>query len=115
MKYYDAPCYSPFYAKGELTGGANIEVIEDEEEIEFDESDVEAAEITRSKEGVLEELNAEDARNMLIYVADKVIAQKPYLTEVDSAIGDGDHGIGMAGGMQRAKKASENAGSRKCL
>lgn len=104
VKYYDAPCYSPFYAKGELTGGANIEVIEDEEEIEFDESDVEAAEITRSKEGVLEELNAEDARNMLIYVADKVIAQKPYLTEVDSAIGDGDHGIGMAGGMQRAKK-----------
>lgn len=29
---------------------------------------------------------------------------KPYLTEIDSAIGDGDHGIGMAGGMQKAKK-----------
>ena len=41
---------------------------------------------------------------MLLYIADKVIAKKPYLTEIDSAIGDGDHGIGMAGGMQKAKK-----------
>ncbi|MCI8993759.1 MAG: dihydroxyacetone kinase subunit L [Eubacterium sp.] len=100
--YYDAPCYSPFYAKG----SANVTVAEDdsEEELEFDENDVEPAKIVRSKEGVLTELNAEDTRNMLLYIADKVIAQKPYLTEVDSAIGDGDHGIGMAGGMQKAKK-----------
>lgn len=48
-------------------------------------------------------LNAEQAKEMLIYIADKIIAQKPYLTEIDSAIGDGDHGIGMAGGMQKAK------------
>lgn len=41
---------------------------------------------------------------MLIYIADKIIGKKPYLTEVDSVIGDGDHGIGMAGGMQKAKK-----------
>ena len=41
---------------------------------------------------------------MLLYIADKIIANKPYLTEIDSAIGDGDHGIGMAGGMQKAKK-----------
>ena len=26
------------------------------------------------------------------------------MTEIDSAIGDGDHGIGMAGGMQKARK-----------
>ena len=104
-KYYDAPCYSPYYAKGSFSG-----VVEDassdadEEEPEFDETDVEPAVITRSKDGVLEELNAEDTRNMLLYIADKIIANKPYLTEVDSAIGDGDHGIGMAGGMQKAKK-----------
>lgn len=104
-KYYDAPCYSPYYAKGPFSG-----VVEDassdadEEEPEFDETDVEPAVITRSKDGVLEELNAEDTRNMLLYIADKIIANKPYLTEVDSAIGDGDHGIGMAGGMQKAKK-----------
>ena len=41
---------------------------------------------------------------MLLYIADKIIANKPYLTEIDSAIGDGDHGIGMAGGMQKAKR-----------
>ena len=105
-KYYDMPCYCPFYAKGELSGSA-LEEIEEEEiqaEPEFDESDVKEAKIERSKEGALSELSAEDARNMLIYIADKVIAQKPYLTEIDSAIGDGDHGIGMAGGMQKAKK-----------
>ena len=108
--YYDMPCYCPFYAKGELTG-AGIEDSEEEseavsepEEPEFDENDVEAAKIVRSKEGELAELNAADARNMLIYIADKIIAKKPYLTEIDSAIGDGDHGIGMAGGMQKAKR-----------
>ena len=101
--YYDAPCYSPYYAKGSVSG----ETIEDDgedEEIEFDENDVEPAEIVRSKDGELAELNAEDTRNMLLYIADKIIANKPYLTEIDSAIGDGDHGIGMAGGMQKAKK-----------
>ncbi len=104
-KYYDMPCYSPYYAKGELTGaGMAAEPDDMEEEPEFDESDVEASEIVRSREGILTELNGEDAKNMLLYVADKIIAKKPYLTEVDSAIGDGDHGIGMAGGMQKAKR-----------
>ena len=102
-KYYDAPCYSPYYAKGSFSGVVE-DASSDEEEPEFDETDVEPAVITRSKDGVLEELNAEDTRNMLLYIADKIIANKPYLTEVDSAIGDGDHGIGMAGGMQKAKK-----------
>ncbi|WWR15537.1 dihydroxyacetone kinase subunit DhaL [Lachnospiraceae bacterium JLR.KK008] len=103
--YYDAPCYSPYYAKGELTAMTSaLPDEEEEEEPEFDESDVEAAVITRSREGELTELNAEDTRNMLLYIADQIIVNKPYLTEIDSAIGDGDHGIGMAGGMQKAKK-----------
>lgn len=101
--YYDAPCFSPYYAKGSVSS-VTADTNEDEEEIEFDETDVEPAPVVRSKEGVLEQLNVEDTRNMLLYVADKNIANKPYLTEVDSAIGDGDHGIGMAGGMQKAKK-----------
>ncbi|SHJ42948.1 dihydroxyacetone kinase subunit DhaL [Hespellia stercorisuis] len=104
---YDMPCYCPYYAKGELTG-ANMSDVEEnapvEAEPEFDENDVEEAAVTRSRAGELTELSAEDARNMLIYIADKVIAQKLYLTEIDSAIGDGDHGIGMAGGMQKAKR-----------
>lgn len=70
--------------------------VEDEDTVEI--------EINRSKEGVLESLNGEDTRNMLIYIADKVMKKKGYLTEIDSAIGDGDHGIGMYGGMKKVKK-----------
>ena len=104
-QYHDAPCYSPYYPNGELTGAVCDSVdMEEEEEPEFDEADVKEAEIVRSKEGELTELNAADARNMLLYIADKIIAGKPYLTEIDSVIGDGDHGIGMAGGMQKAKR-----------
>lgn len=54
------------------------------------------------------ELSADKAKEMLIYVAEQVIASKQYLTEIDSAIGDGDHGIGMAGGMQKAKQTLES-------
>ena len=47
----------------------------------------------------------EQTREMLCEVCRAVIGQKPYLTEVDSKIGVGDHGIGMAGGMEKAEKA----------
>lgn len=103
-KYLDAPCYSPYYAKGELTGSMQTLEEGEEEEPEVDVDEMEEIKIVRSKEGELSELNASDTRNMLLYIADKIIASKPYLTEIDSAIGDGDHGIGMAGGMQKARK-----------
>ena len=38
-------------------------------------------------------------------VADAVIEQKDYLTELDAKIGDGDHGLNMARGMQAALDA----------
>lgn len=114
--YYDMPCYSPYYAKGELTGakeGVKPEVRTgrvQQEVQDFAEKPAEmAAEAAgttycaKRRDGVLDVLTAEDAREMLIYIADKVIEKKPFLTEIDSAIGDGDHGIGMAGGMQKAK------------
>ncbi len=41
---------------------------------------------------------------MIISACDSIIASKDYLTEVDSSIGDGDHGIGMSGGMLKAKE-----------
>lgn len=117
--YYDMPCYSPYYAKGELTGAventsADTQVPAESEADKPQESAESQAEADTAKccgkrrEGVLETLTAEDAREMLMYIADKVIAKKPYLTEIDSAIGDGDHGIGMAGGMQKAKGKLEN-------
>ncbi len=102
-KYYDAPCFSPYYARGNADVVLNSDMDADEE-LYASEDDDEDVKITRSKSGPLSELNSEDARNMLIYVADKVMKNKGYLTEIDSAIGDGDHGIGMYGGMKKAKK-----------
>ncbi|TCS81235.1 dihydroxyacetone kinase subunit DhaL [Muricomes intestini] len=110
-QYYDMPCYSPYYAKGELTESSR-EIKEECEEKYQEETcsadsvsqDTEEPCVSREKKGPLTELTAEDAREMLIYIADKVRAKKSYLTEIDSAIGDGDHGIGMAGGMKKAKE-----------
>ena len=120
--YYDSPCYCPYYAKGELTDCScrtdeeeeNAGKAENRESKEEDRRDKAAAAgeaaVVKPKarqRGVLTELSAQDARRMLISVADKIIEKKPYLTEIDSAIGDGDHGIGMAGGMKKAKEKLE--------
>ncbi|MHB8065822.1 MAG: dihydroxyacetone kinase subunit DhaL [Ruminiclostridium sp.] len=51
----------------------------------------------------MEKLNVEQVSKMILYVADKVIESKPLLTEVDSKIGDGDHGIGMSIGFTKVK------------
>ena len=50
-------------------------------------------------------MTVEQMRQMLLFVADGIIASKPYLTEVDSKIGDGDHGIGMEIGFGKVKEA----------
>lgn len=99
IKYYDAPCYSPYYAKGNFSN-ENYD-IDDHENVTFQSHDNEKVYIKREKEGILESLSVNDTKNMLIYVANKIIANKEYLTEVDSLIGDGDHGIGMANGMRK--------------
>ena len=49
-------------------------------------------------------INAGQIKEMLIAIADAVIEAKPLLTEVDSAVGDGDHGIGMEMGLRKAKE-----------
>jgi dihydroxyacetone kinase phosphoprotein-dependent L subunit len=54
-------------------------------------------------------LSEDNVRDMIWYIADRIIENKLLLTEVDSKIGDGDHGIGMAGGMQKAKEAASKA------
>ncbi len=111
-QYYDMPCYSPYYAKGELMESSREESECCEEELvsagiqaeEREEEMVEEPQVSRKAEGALTELSAEDVRGMLLYIADKIRSKKSYLTEIDSAIGDGDHGIGMAGGMRKAKE-----------
>lgn len=52
-------------------------------------------------------LTIEQTTDMIIRACEAIISNKPYLTEVDSKIGDGDHGIGMAGGMEKAKGVLE--------
>lgn len=50
-------------------------------------------------------IGVEACKEMIVAACDAIIQNKPYLTEVDSKIGDGDHGIGMSGGMEKAKEA----------
>jgi dihydroxyacetone kinase phosphoprotein-dependent L subunit len=45
---------------------------------------------------------------MIKYAGQKIIESKPFLTEIDSAIGDGDHGIGMEVGFKAAIKELNN-------
>lgn len=47
-------------------------------------------------------IDAKQTKELLLAVADAVIDAKPMLTEVDSAVGDGDHGIGMEIGLKKA-------------
>lgn len=52
----------------------------------------------------MEKLSVNQTRDMFFYIADSIIESKPFLTEIDSQIGDGDHGIGMAGGFEKVKE-----------
>lgn len=56
-----------------------------------------------------DQLDVEGTRSMLLAVADKVIAGKDQLTAADRAIGDGDHGIGMARGFEATRQALERS------
>lgn len=57
----------------------------------------------------MEALNTRQVQDCLEQVAAKMIASKELLTHADQAIGDGDHGIGMARGFEAvlAKLQSE--------
>ncbi|MFS0822045.1 dihydroxyacetone kinase subunit DhaL [Bacillus sp. 1P02SD] len=50
----------------------------------------------------LKSLNPNQVKEMFLYVGEKVVESKPLLTKIDSAIGDGDHGIGMSVGFTKA-------------
>lgn len=61
----------------------------------------------------MKEITTEQTTDMILAACRAIIESKPYLTEVDSKIGDGDHGIGMAGGMEkRPPHCAKNAPSR---
>ncbi|MGX7417228.1 dihydroxyacetone kinase subunit DhaL [Carnobacterium gallinarum] len=52
-------------------------------------------------------MNPEATKKWLILFTDKINANKDYLSELDSAIGDGDHGMNMARGTTAVKEALE--------
>lgn len=52
----------------------------------------------------MDKLTTEQAKEMMCAVACKIIEQEPYLTEIDTIIGDGDHGTGMKRGFTALRK-----------
>lgn len=46
----------------------------------------------------------EKTKEIIAKIADVIIENKKYLTELDSAIGDGDHGINMTKGFKKVKE-----------
>lgn len=46
-------------------------------------------------------------QEMFISAAEHIIEKEPYLTEIDSVIGDGDHGTGMKRGFSAVKRMLE--------
>jgi len=52
-------------------------------------------------------LSIQQLRDMFLYIAQKVIDSENFLTEIDSKIGDGDHGFGMALGFKAVSKELE--------
>lgn len=61
-----------------------------------------------SEQLTINHLNVQQTAEMFKFVAKAVIDKKPFLTEIDSAIGDGDHGIGMAIGFEEVIKTLTN-------
>ena len=48
------------------------------------------------------DLNAADLKKMFLFTAQKIVDSEPYLTEIDSVIGDGDHGLNIQRGFHKA-------------
>ena len=118
--YYDAPCSTPYYARGCFTGEAAETEDADVEETAPEEDDAAYDPAAGRAYAQAQKFDASGfdfntAKAMLLTVAEAVVDAEPMLTKVDSAIGDGDHGIGMKGGMKKASvellklSAGENA------
>ncbi|MFC5051204.1 dihydroxyacetone kinase subunit DhaL [Rubritalea spongiae] len=60
-----------------------------------------ALNLSKSTEG----LSVEQAQQMALNVADKIIAAEPILSQADRDLGDGDHGLGMQRGFTALKAA----------
>ncbi len=48
----------------------------------------------------VDQLNADQVKQLFLCVAGRIVINEPYLTEIDMKIGDGDHGTGMELGFK---------------
>ena len=106
-KYYDMPCYSPYYSRNCMQPDdgipLKIDSIENGRTIKAETKKQKKPYTPAVRNGRIETLDILTARDMMIHVANRLISAKEYLSELDSVIGDGDHGICMASGMQKVK------------
>ncbi|MBE6936621.1 MAG: dihydroxyacetone kinase subunit L [Ruminococcaceae bacterium] len=51
----------------------------------------------------MEKITASQLKDLLLFTADRLIAARDELCAIDAAIGDGDHGLGMAHGFEKVK------------
>lgn len=102
--YYSAACYSPFYSHeiAKQDGAAGQDGPPAPVCVPASETlPVEYVPAKRAGGNVFE-ITAMQLRDMMIHVADRLIAAEAYLSRLDSIVGDGDHGIRMAMGMRKA-------------
>ena len=52
-------------------------------------------------------LNLQEAKEMFIHLSKGMVDSKDLLTQADKAIGDGDHGVGMARGFEAVRQKLE--------
>ncbi len=57
---------------------------------------------------------SEKSKEIVNKIADVIIENKKQLTKLDSAIGDGDHGINMARGFEQVKEKVNRNRSGSC-
>lgn len=60
---------------------------------------------SRKVDGMRDTIGCDDVCGILAKIADDMERNKDYLTELDSAIGDGDHGVTMTRGFRAVKDA----------
>lgn len=53
------------------------------------------------------QLSLQETQAMFIHVSDRLVESKDLLTQADKAIGDGDHGVGMARGFEAVRHKLE--------
>lgn len=103
-KYYDAFAYSPYYSHRVGNYNSSRSALKVPASPEPDEMTVRHSYVSAPKSvEPLMELDVLLLRDMMIQVADRLTAAEDYLSEIDSIIGDGDHGICIANGMRKGK------------